>query len=337
MSSAHIYQLPTQLIGTPGIYPNFKFMVTGDSEGAITTAGYLNQIDLQSNPVSTVDVLQVLYSFSPASGVGTYGTFTVSISNGVITLVSTNTSGAVVLPTVANYIAHFTDTAGTTSSNPDNVVNAGNIQAGISGTAGQMISFPATAAAGSLALKAVGSSGNYASAISNVSTGQATVWSLPDPANAIARIMVGATATPFISGNFPAASGTGGLFVDSGTNAASLMKVNVVNTMTGTGQIILVKANGTEATNAVTASGNAGVITTSSLTTAGAGSYAITWTNTLITATSVITLSSMGGSNTVQNYKLVVVPGTGTATLTIYNTTTATALNGTILIGYTVF
>ena len=49
---ANIYQLPTQLVGTSGIEPNFKFMVTGDSLDVITTPGYLNQIDLQSNPVS---------------------------------------------------------------------------------------------------------------------------------------------------------------------------------------------------------------------------------------------------------------------------------------------
>lgn len=96
------------------------------------------------------------------------------------------------------------------------------------------------------------------------------------------------------------------------------------------------KVNGTEAANAVTASGYAGVITTSSLTTAAGGSYAITWTNTRITSTSVITLTVTGGTNTVQNITFSCVPGSGTATLTIYNNTLATALNGTILISYSV-
>jgi hypothetical protein len=112
----------------------------------------------------------------------------------------------------------------------------------------------------------------------------------------------------------------------------------VTGTITAT-QITLAKANGTEAGNAVTANGNAGVITTSALTTAGAATYAITWTNSFITATSVISLTIQGGTNTVQNVSFKVVAGSGTATLTIYNTSTvadATPLNGTILIGYTV-
>lgn len=96
------------------------------------------------------------------------------------------------------------------------------------------------------------------------------------------------------------------------------------------------KANGTEAANAVTASGTAGVITTSALTTAGGANYAITWTNTLITTASTIMLSVMGGTNTTQNINFTVTAGSGTSTLTIFNSTAATALNGTIKIGYIV-
>jgi hypothetical protein len=101
--------------------------------------------------------------------------------------------------------------------------------------------------------------------------------------------------------------------------------------------VVVTKVNGTEAANAVTASGNAGVITTSSLSTAGAGNYAITWTNTKMTATSGVSLCIVGGTNTVQNITFKCAPGSGTATLTIYNNTVATALNGTILISYQVF
>lgn len=118
--------------------------------------------------------------------------------------------------------------------------------------------------------------------------------------------------------------GSGVVFVNGGLTMAS-----------GT-QVILAKANGTEAANAVTASGNAGVITTSSLSTAGGSSYAITWTNTKISSSSVINLTIMGGTNTTENITLKATAGSGTSTLTIYNNTAATALNGTILIGYTV-
>lgn len=102
-----------------------------------------------------------------------------------------------------------------------------------------------------------------------------------------------------------------------------------------TGTIVLAsKANGTEAANAVTASGTTGVITTSALTTAGGANYAITWTNTFMTTASIIQLTLMGGTNTTKNTTMQATAGAGTSTLTIYNNTAATALNGTILIGY---
>ncbi len=99
--------------------------------------------------------------------------------------------------------------------------------------------------------------------------------------------------------------------------------------------ILLVKGNGTEASNAVTASGLAGVITTSSLSTGAGGTYAITWTNTSIAATSVINLTWMGGTNT-KDIIFKVVPGPGSATLTIYNIDLLAALDGTVIIGYLV-
>lgn len=98
----------------------------------------------------------------------------------------------------------------------------------------------------------------------------------------------------------------------------------------------VVKANGTESSNAVSANGSAGVITTSSLTTAGGSSYAITFTNPVINTASVVLVSLMGGTNTTENITLKATAGSGTSTLTIYNNTSATALNGTLLIGYQV-
>ncbi len=98
---------------------------------------------------------------------------------------------------------------------------------------------------------------------------------------------------------------------------------------------IPVVSNGTEAANALTTTGNAGVITTSALTAAASGSYAITWTNTYISSTSVVMLSLMGGTNTVKDISFQCVPGSGTATLTIYNDVLiTTALDGTIKLGY---
>lgn len=332
-----IYQLPMQVPGMVGVFPNQKFMVSGDNLATVTTAGYLNSVNLESNPIAPTDIIQCLYSFNQQTQSGTYATFTVSIStSGVITLAEWSVPGAIVLPTIANHLATYTNTSGTLSEDPATAISGGNIQAGLSGTAGTLASFPGTASKGSLKLVAVANTGNTDTTLSNVAMGQASVVSIPDPANAVARVLIGATATPFVSGNFPVASGTGALMVDSGVAAANLMQNNIVNTMTGVGQIILAKANGTEAANAVTASGNAGVITTSSLSTAGGATYAITWTNTKITATSVGLFSIQGGTNTTDNITFTFVPGAGTATLSIVNNTAATALNGTIFIGYVI-
>lgn len=190
---------------------------------------------------------------------GTFESFTASFSNGVITLVGLVNPGDVLLPvvsgdfavfngtsgqikdagylpsnaaktnvvmangaTILNHIATYSDTAGTVSEDAATAINGGNIQAGLSGTAGTVASFPGTAAKGSLILAGVANTGNTNTTISNDAMGQASVVNIPDPANAIGQFMVGATATPFVSGNFPQASGTAGLFVDSGVSAASV-------------------------------------------------------------------------------------------------------------------
>jgi hypothetical protein len=141
---------------------------------------------------------------------------------------------------------------------------------------------------------------------------------------------------PVVSGDVATFSGTTGQIADSNILGTNLVVKNAANTMAAGSSIVLAKVNGTETSNAVTASGIAGAITTSSLSTAGGGSYAITWTNTFISTTSSVLLTIAGGSNTTENVTLKLAPGAGTATLTIYNNTAATALNGTIIISYAV-
>jgi hypothetical protein len=317
-------------IGTEGYAPGTLLLQdTVANFAAITAAGYLNTIAAASSvqPRST-DILFAAYN-------GGVGVFTLSFSgSGVITLVASEST--VIVPTIANHIATYTNTSGTLSEDPTIAISGGSIQAGLSGTAGTLISYPATATKGHLAIAAVANTGNSVTTISNDAMGQASTVNIPDPANAIGQLLIGATATPFVSGNFPQNSGTAGLMVDSGVPVADIMQLNVTNTLTAAGSIVAHKVNGTELTNAVTASGMSGVITTSSLSTAGGASYAITWTNTFISATSTVLLSIQGGTNTTENITLKVAPGSGSATLTIYNNTAATALNGTIFIGYLV-
>lgn len=332
--AALIYQLPTPLPGTVGILPQKKFMVSGDNFATITAAGYLNQINLESFPINKTDIINVLYNYNLATTTGTYEQFAVSITNGVITLTALSNAGQVTLPTIANHIAVYTNTGGNLSEDAATAINGGNIQAGLSGTAGILTSYPATASKGNLSLAAVNSAANYAAIISNASLGQATTWSLADPGAATANILNAGAA--LVNGNIVQASGTAGLVVDSGVAVANVMKLNAVNSMAAASGITLAKVNGTESGNAVTASGVAGVITTSTLTTAAAGSYAITWTNTFISSTSVVLVTIAGGTNTTESLTIKVAPGSGTATMTIYNVGPTNALNGTILISYLV-
>ena len=270
-------------IGQTGVSnntPSWVYIETNDTHAAITTAGYLNGV--ASEYVNT-------------------------LKPNMMALISTKTSQSIGVPPVL-YLLQLQNNNGVWSlvapavDVPVPFIVPGNIQAGLSGTSGELISFPAAANKGSLIVAAVANTGNTNTTVSNAAMGQASVISIPDP---------GASTANFV--------------LDHG-----------VTTMAAGSQIILAKANGTEASNLVTASGNAGVITTSSLTTAGGSSYAITWTNTLITSSSVILLTIMGGTNTTENITLKATAGTGSSTLTIYNNTAATPLNGTILIGYSV-
>lgn len=104
-----------------------------------------------------------------------------------------------------------------------------------------------------------------------------------------------------------------------------------------TGKLTFQKATGTEAAGAVTVNAQSGVITTSALTTASNTSYAITLTNSAISASSVILCSLMGGTNTTRGVVISAIPGTGSAAISLENSgVAAAALNGTVIFGFTV-
>jgi len=181
-----IYQFPIPIPMTNGSFPQFKFAVFGDGLSSITTAGYLNSLGNEGGPpLSNSDVIMALYSFNQQTNSGTFGIFTVNIlaSNGKITLTEWANSGDAVLPTTPFYLAHFTNTVGTISSQMANVTNLGNIQAGLSGTvAGEFIAAPILPNAGFLALSATSNSaGNFSNTITNSSSiGQTQIISIPD-------------------------------------------------------------------------------------------------------------------------------------------------------------
>ncbi len=170
----------------------------------------------------------------------------------------------------------------------------------------------------------------------------------PAPISASSTLVVG----PFndaryyeieYSGNLPEITSVqSGVFsaVDDSAYAplASPTFTGTVNMASGA-KLVLNKATGVEAANAVTVNANAGVITTSALTTAASSSYLITLTNNkIIDANSIILASIAGGTNTVKDISVEAkCTAANTATLTIYNNVLlTTALDGTIIINFTV-
>lgn len=218
-----ILNIQTSQVGQVGVMPNIAYIATNDTLAQVTTTGYLNQA--VQNGASFYDSTMCLVSTktSPSSTSIQVGWLEIAHVGANWSLVPTGAPGSVVLPTIANRIATYTNTTGTLSEDASTAINNGNIQAGLSGSAGYFASFPSTAARGSFRLAAVANSGDTVTTLSNAAMGQASVVSIPDPANAVGRLLIGAGATPFVNGNFPMNSGTGGLMVDSGVAVSDIL------------------------------------------------------------------------------------------------------------------
>lgn len=301
------FKLPAIITGFPNNYPEIRPMVVADSLATITTAGYLNNAVLGGQSVSPFSLLPILYNYTEGQSSYTMGWFQVSITSGIITLFEQSSShgATVTLPTLANSIAVFTNTAGNLGDAGTTAYNyAGNIQAGLSPVAGAFISQPNLANTGSFTFQAGANSGNFPIYFTNAAMGQSTIISVPDPGAATANVLL-----------------------NTGTN-----------TMLAGSKILLAKSTGTESGGNVTTTAQAGIITTSSLTTAAGSVYTITWTNSNITTNSVVLFTIMGGTNTVnQNLTIVVTTGSGSATLFLYNTSATAAFSGTFVLGYSIF
>lgn len=99
------------LIG--GVAPRRPAMVTTDNLATITAAGYLNPaLKIEAQNLLPTDILDVIYSYTQTTNSGTYGAFTLSISNGVITLALAVSPGDVLLPVVSGDVAIFNGTTG---------------------------------------------------------------------------------------------------------------------------------------------------------------------------------------------------------------------------------
>lgn len=177
-----ILQLPLPIAANTGVTPNLKMMKVTDDLTTITTAGYLTFSELQGYDVSPNDEIHIRYNASATDdSVGDLLIAKVQVSNGVITLVADSSEGNVILPVTVDHIATYYNTNGVLKNGSSTAINKGNLQAGLSGTAGTLISYPSTAAKGSLALKANDNAADYHNIIQNFLTAQQTTYNLLDP------------------------------------------------------------------------------------------------------------------------------------------------------------
>lgn len=284
--------------GLVGVAPRTVQLVTTDNLATITTAGYLNKQGqvIQGFAFYNTDVILVSYSYVVATSSGTFGIFLPSIAgNGTITLTQWANPGDVLLPVVsndfanfngttgqifdagyspsdatktkvvmagsavvANHIALFQDTAGTVDDTAATALNNGSIQAGLSGTAGTLISFPATAANGSLVVAAVNAGGAFNTTISNGTMGQSTVYSMGDIGASTGGLVVATSAIRMKA--VAGAAAAGGAAAQSFTDAFCTSGSNVVgnwNTQANAASVLkIVPGNGSFV---VTSSADAGV------------------------------------------------------------------------------
>ncbi len=95
---------------------------------------------------------------------------------------------------IIGHMATYTDVDGTISDDAATAINGGNIQAGLSGTAGTLASFPSAASTGSLKLTGVASGGAFDVSVSNASHAQSSVYSIPDGGQATSEFIIADSA-----------------------------------------------------------------------------------------------------------------------------------------------
>lgn len=196
--------------GLVGVVPRVVYINTNDTLAAVTATGYLNESVQRGYSFSEADMALVTTKTSPSATTVSVAWLEVQYVAPNWSLTPTGSPGSVTLPTIANHIATYTNTLGTLSEDPATAISGGNIQAGLSGTAGAVISFPGTASKGSLKFAAVANTGNTVTTISNAAMAQATTVSLPDPGVATTKFILADNAgTQHIA--------TGALSVDTGT------------------------------------------------------------------------------------------------------------------------
>lgn len=210
-----ILNVLTSQTGLIGVTPSPVYINTNDTIATVTTAGYLNKAVAEGFSFSNFNIALV-YTTD-----GLCGWYQISISGTNTSLISTVSPGAVQLPVIAGHLATFVTTAGEIGDTATTAIHGASIQAGLSGTAGTLISFPAVATSGALTLAAVtNASGNFNTTISNAAAiAQSQVISIPDSGAATANFVVASTGTLARFKSIAGAAAAGGAATQSFTDA----------------------------------------------------------------------------------------------------------------------
>jgi hypothetical protein len=213
-----ILQASNSGVGLVGVTPNIVYINTNDTAAAVLVAGYLNEI-VQTGGLTVSKTTMAL----------------VNTTNGVLWLGISITGHAPNL--TYSLIAQVNEGA----------IFSGNVQAGLSGTAGGFISYPATAARGYLLLTAANNAGNTITTITNASQAAARTYTIQDM-GANANFCLAPAA--LVNGNIVKAVGTVGGIVDAGFS----VKANTTAAWGGGGLTNVYVANGLAVASIVTAS-----------------------------------------------------------------------------------
>ncbi len=310
-----LLQLPVPIIGQTGNYPYFKFLVSTADYATFTAAGYLNKYtNAISYPLANGDMLFAFYnaSLNASTGApsgGTFGIFSVSVSNAGVITASEYTSSSGVnctsLPSVVGSIANYSNTTGDIGTNTGVITTPGNIQAGEGNTAGRVIAYAGFPGTNRMIMKSGGGVAGTDAIIQNdQDLAQTTTYTIPDP---------GVAATNFVLENGAATMGTG----------------SMINLFQGTGTV---------SGGAVIINQQKMLITTASLSTAAGDSLSFTLNNTLIGTNSQLLITVAGGTNSGSNQFCVSYTGLvpGAATIILTNTDSTIPFNGTFILSVVV-
>ncbi len=151
---------------------------------------------------ATIGVDAMVYNADPSAG-GVIFSGGASTANALP--VFSDTSGNIKAATTTVTLGQALSITGALTASGAITSTAGNITSGSSGDAGTFISFPATAANGTLILQAVNAGGAFNTTIASGTIGQSSVITIPDPGTATSKfVLQDGTNT---SGSFTTLSG----------------------------------------------------------------------------------------------------------------------------------